>query len=219
MQKFDFYMEVRVLRTTETESSGITDSVGVIMGISEGALEPSYSVSIDEISHMVAESGLAATGRVFSRDDFYDGSSIKVAPQHYTEATEENQLAFRSRGGTRPTIRPKNGVNRADEPGGGFVITKTLFLAKIIHCMGAKNLRGKKSLRESQVDNGALFALRAARGRGIGNFDYDETVAGDEAAIAGALTPSDGFPQGGGPGRGTRDADPRDPEGGGLGLP
>jgi hypothetical protein len=93
MQKFDFYTEVHVLRTAETESSGVADAIGVIMGISEGALGPSYSVSIDGISHMVTESDLAATGRVFSRDDFYDGSSIKVAPQRYTDATEEDQLA------------------------------------------------------------------------------------------------------------------------------
>jgi hypothetical protein len=93
MQKFDFYMEVHVLRTAETESSEIADAVGVIMGISEGPLGPSYAVSINGISHMVAESDLAATGRIFSRDDFYDGSSIKVAPQRYTDAMEENKLA------------------------------------------------------------------------------------------------------------------------------
>jgi hypothetical protein len=90
MQKFDFYTEVRVSRTTATESSGIADAIGVIMGISEGPLGPSYSVSIDGISHMVAESDLTPTGRVFSRDDFYDGSSIKVTPQRYTDTTEEN---------------------------------------------------------------------------------------------------------------------------------
>jgi hypothetical protein len=93
MQKFDFCTEVYVLRTAETESSGVSDAIGPIMGISEGALGPSYSISIDGISHMVAESDLAATGRVFSRNYFYDGSSIKVAPQHYTVAAEENQLA------------------------------------------------------------------------------------------------------------------------------
>lgn len=90
MQKFDFYTEVRVLRTTETESSGIADSTGVIMGISEGPLGPSYAVSIDGISHMVAETDLVATGRVYSRDDFYDCSSINVAPQRYTDDTNED---------------------------------------------------------------------------------------------------------------------------------
>lgn len=85
MSKFEFYAEVRVLRTPETGHSGIADSVGVIMGISEGALGPSYAVSIDGISNMVSESGLEATGRIYSREDFYDGSSIAVAPQRYTD--------------------------------------------------------------------------------------------------------------------------------------
>jgi hypothetical protein len=92
MQKFDFYTEVRVSRTAVTESSGIADATGVIMGVSEGPLGLSYSVSVDGIGHMVAESDLAPTGRVFSRDDFYDGSSIKVMPQRYADSTDEELL-------------------------------------------------------------------------------------------------------------------------------
>jgi hypothetical protein len=92
MQNFDFYMEIRVSRTTETESGGIADVTGVIMGVSEGSIGPSYSVSIDGIWHMVAESDLTPTGRVFSRDDFYDGSSIKVTPQRYVDSEFEWSL-------------------------------------------------------------------------------------------------------------------------------
>lgn len=88
MQKFDFYTEVRVSRTAETESSGIADAIGVIMGISQGPLGPSYSVDIDGISHMVTEPDLTSTGRTFTRGDFYDGSSMKVEPQRYGDATE-----------------------------------------------------------------------------------------------------------------------------------
>jgi hypothetical protein len=47
------------------------------------------------------------------------------------------------------------------------MIAKTFFLAKIIHRIGTRSLRGKKSLRENLADNGTFFALRAARGRGF----------------------------------------------------
>jgi hypothetical protein len=41
------------------------------------------------------------------------------------------------------------GINRENEPDGGLMIAKTFFLAKIIHRIGTKNLRDKKSLREN----------------------------------------------------------------------
>jgi hypothetical protein len=107
MQNFDFYIEIRVSRTTETESGGIADVTGVIMGVSEGSVGPSYSVSIDGIGHMVAESDLTPTGRVFSRDDFYDGSSIKVTPQRYVDSEFEWSLDAR---------RQDHSDLRGDEP-------------------------------------------------------------------------------------------------------
>jgi hypothetical protein len=45
------------------------------------------------------------------------------------------------------------------------MIAKTFFLAKIIHRIGIKKLRDKKSLRQNPAGNGTFFALRAARGR------------------------------------------------------
>jgi len=45
------------------------------------------------------------------------------------------------------------------------MITKTFFLAKIIHRIRTRNLRQEKTLRENPVDNGIFFVLRAIRGR------------------------------------------------------
>jgi hypothetical protein len=58
-------------------------------------------------------------------------------------------------------------INRENEPGYGSMIVKTFFLAKIIHRIGTRSLRGKKGLRENLADNDAFFTLRAARGRGF----------------------------------------------------
>lgn len=88
MSKFEFYSEVRVLPNAETESSGIADHIGVVMGISEDPAGASYAVSIDGVTNMVKEANLEATGRIFSREDFYDGSSIAVAPQRYVDDAE-----------------------------------------------------------------------------------------------------------------------------------
>jgi hypothetical protein len=47
------------------------------------------------------------------------------------------------------------------------MIAKTFFLVKIIHRIGAKNLRGKKGLRESLAAYRAFFALQATRGGAV----------------------------------------------------
>jgi hypothetical protein len=69
-------------------------------------------------------------------------------------------------GGPSDDITQK-GINREDAPGYGPMIAKTFFLAKIIHRIGTRSLRGKKGLRESLADNDTFFTLRATRGRGF----------------------------------------------------
>jgi hypothetical protein len=46
------------------------------------------------------------------------------------------------------------------------MIVKTFFLAKIIHRISAKSLRGKKSLRENLADNGTFLRV-AGNGRRV----------------------------------------------------
>jgi hypothetical protein len=48
-------------------------------------------------------------------------------------------------------------------PAASGMIAKTFFLVKIIHRIGTRSLRGKKSLRENLAGYRVLFALRAAR--------------------------------------------------------
>jgi hypothetical protein len=68
------------------------------------------------------------------------------------------------------------------------MITKTLFLAKIIHRIGAQNLRDKKSLRETTAEYRTFFAFRAAcggRGRLAAGAGGHAAGAGGHAAGAG----------------------------------
>jgi hypothetical protein len=48
-------------------------------------------------------------------------------------------------------------------PAAGGMIAKTFFLAKIIHRIGTRSLRGKKGLHENLAGYRIFFALRAAR--------------------------------------------------------
>jgi hypothetical protein len=48
-------------------------------------------------------------------------------------------------------------------PAAGGMIAKTFFLAKIIHRIGTRSLRGKKGLHENMAGYRIFFALRAAR--------------------------------------------------------
>jgi hypothetical protein len=51
--------------------------------------------------------------------------------------------------------------------GGHPMIVKTFFLAKEIHRIGTRSIRGKKGLHENLAGNGTFFALRATRGRAL----------------------------------------------------
>jgi hypothetical protein len=60
-------------------------------------------------------------------------------------------------------IAPKRGLTRRTSPSAGGMIVKTFFLAKIIHRIGTRNLRQKKSLPENLAGYRVFFTLRAAR--------------------------------------------------------
>jgi hypothetical protein len=77
---FAFY-EVVVVQSSRPELREIAGERGVIMGMAEEAGQWSYSVSIESsgISRSVGASDIKSTGEVRRREEFYDGSSIRVS--------------------------------------------------------------------------------------------------------------------------------------------
>ncbi|GAB3453696.1 hypothetical protein [Actinophytocola sediminis] len=72
MSDIDYYDVVEVLNTTSTSTSGISGKFGVVLGKSDGSLGKMYAVSIDDdVTYMVAESDLRATGEHRTRKDIY----------------------------------------------------------------------------------------------------------------------------------------------------
>jgi hypothetical protein len=67
---------------------------------------------------------------------------------------------------TTPTRAAKKGTNPENTFSRRPMIAKTLFLAKIIHRIGAKNIRGKKTLRQNSVAYRAFFAFSGLAGKG-----------------------------------------------------
>lgn len=80
--RFNFYEEV-VVESTDSSLAEITGKTGVILGMAEPmeGREDEYGVLIyatDEVWQM-SEANIRSTGRVRKREDFYDGSSIRIA--------------------------------------------------------------------------------------------------------------------------------------------
>lgn len=85
MGALDFYAEVRILPSEATKALGVDGAVGVVLGISHGVRGDIYAVSVQDETYMINSSDAAPTGRKFSRDDFYDGTSIEVPPERYSD--------------------------------------------------------------------------------------------------------------------------------------
>ena len=85
MAKLDYYAEVRILGTPATIASGIAGSIGVVGGFSSDPEGDSYAVLVNDETYMISESDLVPTGRVFSREDLYDGTSLKVPAERYAD--------------------------------------------------------------------------------------------------------------------------------------
>jgi len=85
MAKLDYYAEVRVQRTPATIARGIDGCIGVVGGISSDSGEDTYAVLVNDETYMINESDLVPTGRVFAREDLYDGTSLKVPAERYDD--------------------------------------------------------------------------------------------------------------------------------------
>jgi hypothetical protein len=79
--RFDFYEQVRI-STTDVGKTHLNGRCGVVLGRTETERGDSwyYAVDVDEEVEgwCFYEQELEATGRRFAREDFYDGTSIRV---------------------------------------------------------------------------------------------------------------------------------------------
>ena len=77
---FAFY-EVVVIESSRPELRDVAGERGVIMGMAEEDGQWSYAVSIESrgTSWSVFKSDIKSTGEVRRREEFYDGSSIRVS--------------------------------------------------------------------------------------------------------------------------------------------
>ena len=84
-ERLAFYSVVRILHSTRTSNLGIDGRNGVVGGISDSGSHVEYAVMVGGKSYMVDSSDLIPTGEVLRREAFYDGSSVRVEPQRYTD--------------------------------------------------------------------------------------------------------------------------------------
>jgi len=80
MPKFDFYQEVLVI-SASPEKSGQIGRIGVILGRTETEDQCSWYYAVQfagDDGWCFFECELEATGRAFSKEDFFDGSTVRV---------------------------------------------------------------------------------------------------------------------------------------------
>jgi len=79
--RFDFYEEVRI-NTSDADKSHMNGLLAVVVGRTETEDRTSWYYAVDLQSQKKGwcffERELEPTGRRFRREDFYDGSSIRV---------------------------------------------------------------------------------------------------------------------------------------------
>jgi hypothetical protein len=79
--RFQFYEEVRV-QTSDPLKSHVNGALGAVVGRTETEDNTSwyYAVDLHQISEgwCFYENELESTGRIFNREDYYDGTSIRV---------------------------------------------------------------------------------------------------------------------------------------------
>ena len=80
MPKYEFYERVRVT-SDKPELVEINGEVGAVLGMAEDGLQTFYAVFIyrDEECWHVEEKSLRATGEFDERENFYDGSRLRVS--------------------------------------------------------------------------------------------------------------------------------------------
>jgi hypothetical protein len=78
---FDFY-EVVTISSIDPQLQDIVGNEGVVLGRAESSDGSwTYAIKVSNVKEvwMVPHDALGATGRKLSREDFYDGSSLKVS--------------------------------------------------------------------------------------------------------------------------------------------
>ena len=83
-----YYAEVRIATSPSTTGLGVAGATGIIGGISNGPDGEIYAVLVNDEAYMISAADLTPTGRQFTREDLYDGSSISVPPERYDSAPE-----------------------------------------------------------------------------------------------------------------------------------
>jgi hypothetical protein len=84
-ERLAFYSVVRIMRSTRTADLGIDGLSGVVGGISDSGSHVEYAVMVGGKSYMIDNVDLIPTGEVLKRETFYDGGSVRVDPQRYTD--------------------------------------------------------------------------------------------------------------------------------------
>jgi hypothetical protein len=84
-ERLAYYAVVNVLRSARTEALGVRGCTGVVLGISDSGSQLEYGILIGEEVYVVDSSDVAPTGEILSREEFYDGTSISVKAQRYTD--------------------------------------------------------------------------------------------------------------------------------------
>jgi Immunity protein 31 len=84
-ERLAYYAVVNVLRSARTEALGVSGCTGVVLGISDSGSQLEYGILIGEEVYVVDSSDVAPTGEILSREEFYDGTSISVKAQRYTD--------------------------------------------------------------------------------------------------------------------------------------
>ncbi len=77
--RYEFYQEVQV-RTSDPKKSHLNGRIGVVFGRTETSENTSwgYGVQLQDKCWFFYEYEIQPTGRQFRREDFYDGSSVRV---------------------------------------------------------------------------------------------------------------------------------------------
>lgn len=87
---FDFYEEVRI-KSLDQAKSHLNGQIGVILGRTprNDASSHSYGVALNngKEAWCFFEDELESTGRIFRREDFYDGTVVKVHVDEHGRAT------------------------------------------------------------------------------------------------------------------------------------
>jgi hypothetical protein len=85
MSAINFYEIVNILTNARTTEFGVDQKRGIVVGISEDGDKKLYAVLVEDMTYMLGGSDMARTGESVTRESLYDGSSLRVSPERYTD--------------------------------------------------------------------------------------------------------------------------------------